>query len=109
MTWKVVYYQTKSGRYPVKEFLFEQDQTTHTRIRHSISLLGQKGPFLKPPYMKKLQPSLYELRVKSQVSIRIFYSPKRNTYFLLHAFKKKTQKTPKHELRTAIDRVKEII
>lgn len=109
MTWNVYYYQTKSGRYPVKDFMFEQDQKTHNRIRHSIFLLIQKGPLLKPPYMKKLQNNLYELRIKGQVAIRIFYSPKNRSYFLLHAFKKKSQKTPKHELRTAIDRMKDII
>ena len=109
MTWKVFYYQTESGRYPVKEFMFEQDKKTHTRIRHSITLLSQKGPFLKPPYMKKLQRDLYELRIKGQIAIRIFYSPKKDAYFLLHAFKKKTQKTPSRELKTAIDRMKEII
>lgn len=109
MTWKVIYYKTKSGKIPVEEFVNEQDDETQTRIRGLILLLGNNGPFLKPPYIKKLQTNLYELRIKSRILVRIFYSPKKNSYYLLHAFKKKSQKTPLKELRLAIDRMKDII
>jgi phage-related protein len=75
----------------------------------SIKILAEAGPFLKQPYMKKLLPNLYELRIKSSVAIRIFYSPRTNTYFLLHAFIKKTQKTPIRELKIAVDRMKQLL
>lgn len=109
MTWKVLYYQTKSGRLPVREFVDSLDYKTRARIKSSINLLGKIGPFLKPPYMKKLAPNLHELRIKTNIAVRIFYSPKHDVYYLLHAFKKKSQKTPPRELKTAIDRMKEII
>lgn len=58
--------------------------------------------------MKKIASKLYELRIVSKEQIRIFYTIFRNEYYLLHAFKKKTQKTPKKEIEIALDRIKEI-
>ena len=109
MAWKVNFFQTARGEYPVKEFLSMLDMNTHAKIALSIQLLIHKGPFLKPPYSKKLQDKLYELRISGSVAIRIFYTIQNGEYYLLHAFKKKTQKTPRQELKTALDRMKEII
>lgn len=109
MTWKVNFYQTPRGDYPVKEFMKEQDMLTRTRMAQSINLLAKGGPYLKPPYMKKLQDKLYELRIQGVIAIRIFYTVYEGNYYLLHAFKKKTQKTPLKELKVGLDRMKEII
>lgn len=109
MAWKVKFFQTARGDYPVQEFIKEQDQSTQTKIIHSIRLLIDYGPFLKPPDIKKIQDKLYELRISGKVAIRIFYTTHNNEYYLLHAFKKKSQKTPTREIKTALDRIKEII
>ena len=109
MAWKVNFFQTARGNYPVKDFIKEQDKPTRTKIGHSIRLLIDYGPFLKPPDIKKLQDKLYELRIPGKTAIRIFYTITGGEYYLLHAFKKKTQKTPAREIRVAIDRIKEII
>lgn len=53
-SWKVNFFQTARGDYPVKDFIEEQDKTTITRINLSIRLLIDYGPFLKPPDIKKL-------------------------------------------------------
>ncbi len=109
MAWKVNFYQTPRGDSPVEDFIREQDEETYAKILSYILLLKTHGPYLKPPYIKKLQSKLYELRISSRVAIRIFYSIAKNEYYLLHAFKKKTQKTPPKELKIAIDRMKEIL
>lgn len=109
MSWKVYFYQTKRKERPVEKFILEQNVSVQSRINQSIFLLKDRGPFLKPPYIKKLKGKLYELRIKGQIAIRIFYSPKNNAYYLLHAFKKKSQKTPLREIKIALDRTKEII
>lgn len=109
MVWKILFYHTKRGESPVEEFIRLLDATTYAKVIHTIDILAAEGPFLKPPYIKKLLPGLYELRIKSQIAIRIFYSSKDKVYYLLHVFKKKTQKTPKHELKIAVDRMKELI
>lgn len=108
-TWRVIFFQTARGNSPVEDFIKEQDEITYAKILGAIVLLRNGGPFLKPPYIKKLQDKLYELRISGVVAIRIFYSFKNEKYYLLHIFKKKSQKIPSKELKIAIDRMKEIV
>ena len=109
MAWKVLFFQTARGNSPVKEFITEQDPTIRSKIALSILLIKNQGPFLKPPYIKKLQDKLYELRISGTTQIRIFYTIHHSEYYLLHAFKKKSQKTPSKEFKIALDRMGKII
>jgi phage-related protein len=109
MTWKVKFFQTARRKYPVKDFAEKQTKATFAKIIRSVELLENYGPFIKPPYAKKIQNKLYELRIPGKDAIRIFYTMVNEAYFLLHAFKKKSQKIPKREVKTAVDRMKEII
>ncbi|MBI2086154.1 type II toxin-antitoxin system RelE/ParE family toxin [Candidatus Daviesbacteria bacterium] len=109
MAWKVLFLQTARGNSPVKEFVENQDKTTYMKLIHAIELLENGGPYLKPPYIKKLQDKLYELRISGKVAIRIFYTIINGEYYLLHAFKKKSQKTPSKELKVALDRARELV
>lgn len=109
MTWKVLFFQTPRGDSPVEDFIKEQDEATYAKILQSMRLLVNSGPFLKPPYIKKLQNKLYELRISGKVAIRIFYTIANNNYYLLHAFKKKSQKMSSKELKLALDRMKKIV
>lgn len=109
MTWKVYFFQTGRGDYLVKDFIDGLDKTTQTKVAKYIRLLINYGPYLKPPYIKKLQAKLYELRVTGKIAVRIFYTIFKGKYYLLHAFKKKSDKIPKSEFQIALDRLKEII
>ena len=109
MAWNVKIFQTSNGKYPVKEFIQKQDEVTQAKIAHSILLLKNNGPFLKPPFIKKLQSGVYELRIQGKNALRILYTMYNNEYYLVHAFKKKTQKMPQSEIKTAVDRIKELI
>lgn len=109
MAWKVHFFKTSRGDLPVKDFIKKQDKYLLTRTNLSIRLLINNGPYLKPPYSKKLQGKLYELRISGKIAVRIFYTIRNGEYFLLHAFKKKSQKTPLKELKTALDRMKELV
>ncbi len=109
MSWKVKFFQTARGDMPVKEFIDEQENTIQTKINSHLYLLSEYGPFLKPPYIKKLQHKLYELRITGMIAVRIFYTIVNAEYYLLHAIKKKTEKTPQKELKIALDRMKEIV
>ena len=68
------------------------------------------GPNLGEPHTKAMGEGLFELRLKGAEGIaRVFYCTivgKR--IFMLHAYVKKTQKTPKSELQLAINRMKEV-
>lgn len=54
MAWKVLFFQTARGDYPVKEFIEEQNKTIYAKILHSIELLENHGSSLRPPYSKKI-------------------------------------------------------
>ena len=109
MAWKVKFFQTARGNSPVEDFIKEQDKAAYAKVLQFILLLANNGPFLKPPYVKKLQDKLYELRISGKVAIRIFYTISNNEYYLLHVFKKKSQKTPSKELKVALDRMRELV
>lgn len=109
MAWKVKFFQTARGNYPVKEFVEDLDKPTGAKVASLINLLIDYGPHLKPPYIKKVQKRLYELRVPGKVAARIFYTITNGEYYLLHGFKKKSEKTPLKDIKTALDRAKSLI
>ena len=109
MQWKIRFFLTSRGDSLVADFIEEQDLATQTKITHTIELLETYGYQLKPPYSKKVYDGLYELRISGKVAIRIFYTFYKNEFFLLHVFKKKSQKLPMREIQTALDRKKELI
>jgi phage-related protein len=80
------------------------------RCDELLDLLEDHGPQLRSPHSKAMGDGLFELRPKSRSGIgRAFYcycSGKVIT--ILHAFVKKTQKTPKRELLLALQRLREV-
>lgn len=108
MTWEVKFFESQPRKYPVEDFIKEQDSPTIAKISHEIDLLKKHGPFLAMPHSKKIASDLYELRVRGTVEIRIIYTFRKSLIVLLHAFKKKGQKIPPKELKTAKHRLDSI-
>ena len=106
MSWKILLYETPLHAHPVEEFIQSLQKSTQAKVIRTIDLLGEFGNDLGAPYSKKLDSKLFELRIRGKEEIRIFYSfgPGRVAY-LLHGFKKKSQKTPKRELNLAKKRL----
>jgi len=73
-------------------------------------LLEEFGPSLRMPHSRALSDGLFELRVKGREGIgRQFYcflSGQR--IIILHSFVKKTQETPRRELKVALKHMKEV-
>jgi phage-related protein len=73
-------------------------------------LLAEHGPSLRLPHSRAFGDGLFELRPKGRSGIgRAFYCflvGKR--IIVLHAFIKKTQRTPDRELKLARQRLKEV-
>ncbi|KKR67489.1 MAG: Phage-related protein [Microgenomates group bacterium GW2011_GWA2_40_6] len=100
-------YFIRGGDNPVRDFLNENPKikTKAFRIFENIEEFGLVSAI---PHIKKLsgQP-LWEIRILGQDSARIIYATKvKSEITLLHAFKKKSKKTPPKEIRTALDRLK---
>jgi phage-related protein len=65
---------------------------------------------VREPYVKHLQQKLWEMRVKGQDGIAraIYVTVHERRIVILHAFRKKSQKTPRVAIQTALSRMKEI-
>ncbi len=68
------------------------------------------GPNLGLPHTEAIGDGLFELRLKGQEGIaRVFFCALAGRrVIVLHAFIKKTQKTPRREIETARVRMKEV-
>ena len=68
------------------------------------------GPDLGMPHTRSMGKGLFELRIKAAEGIaRIFFcTVVERKIVVLHQFVKKSEKTPKKELKTARNRMKEI-
>jgi phage-related protein len=80
-------------------------------VEQFISLLEEKGTEMPYKYCKKLAHSeLWELKVNYRTNTyRIFFFYHGRDIILLHAFSKKTDATPKGELKLAEKRMKELL
>jgi len=105
-------YETEGGRIPVKEFLDSLPRKHKTKAQFAIDLLAGYGQLLKEPFTKHLSGTkLKELRIQASPNIyRIFYLAHIDKKFvLLHGFTKKTEQTPRKEIRVAENRMNEYI
>lgn len=99
--WTIVTYETSRGKKPVNKFIRKQQPQARSKIIHSVRLLRQFGNMLGMPHSKMLGGGLYELRIRGKEELRIFYCFKQKTVYLLHIFKKQTEKTPQKDLDVA--------
>ncbi|GIW64592.1 MAG: hypothetical protein KatS3mg092_0525 [Patescibacteria group bacterium] len=105
MNWKILEFETNRGERPVADFIKKQQPQAIAKIIHLLDLLEIYGSFLGMPHAKKLDSNLYELRIRGKEEIRIIYTFIRRTIYLLSAFKKQKQKTPKKEIEIAKQRL----
>lgn len=82
-----------------------------SRYFRLADLMIEFGANLGMPHTRSIDNGLFELRVKSKEGIaRAFYCTKvGKRIIVLHVFVKKTQKTPKKELKIANKRMLEVL
>lgn len=85
----------------VEVFVSSLEERTVAKVLRVIDLLELFGHQLGMPHSKKVDHGLFELRIRGQQEIRIFYIFKNNKTILIHGFVKKSQKTPQKELKVA--------
>ncbi len=109
--WSVVFYQDARGGRPVMEFVESLDERTQARLRRSIEELRIRNVRATFPLVRHIEGKLWELREESQTNIfRLFYFffMGRRIVFV-HGFQKKSQKTPRREIETALRRMQEFV
>jgi phage-related protein len=111
--WKVILYTTEKNDNPVGDFIKSLSKKEAAKIYREIDLLEQNGIYLNFPHSSDIYgyKDLWDLRVKfSSNNIRIIYFLDiKNTFVLLHGFRKKTQRLPKRELEIAKARMENYI
>ena len=107
--WRIVFYRTPTGNRPVAEFLEEQDEETRDKILKALELLQERNTRASYPLVRPIAGKLWELRIEQRTNIyRVFYFFYTGKQIvLLHAFQKKTQKTPNREIQIAQKRMSE--
>ena len=89
----------------LEKFINNLDDRTIAKTLRTIDLLERFGHELSMPHSKKINNRIFELRVRGQQEVRIFYTYHKHVVVLLHGFIKKSQKTPRKELSIAVTRV----
>jgi phage-related protein len=111
--WEIEYYQTAAGSNPVAEFVDGLSPQAQAKFIRSVELLEQYGLLLREPWVKSIPnvPKLRELRFTSfgEIYRFFFFAVSGRKLIFLHAFKKKTQETPRRELQTAGARMKDYV
>ncbi len=106
MGWKIVY-EFSNKEKPVEDFIKSLDMKSISRVARTIDLLKDQGNLLRMPHSKKITKNIFELRIKGIESIRMLYAfGAKEVIYLLHGFKKKTQKIPLREIKLAENRIK---
>ena len=107
---EITFYRTRSGRYPVKEFLNTLSGRQATKVTWTLELIEELVS-VPQQYFKKLvnTEDIWEVRVKVGRDIfrllGFFDGPR--LVILDHAFAKKTQKTPRSDIDLAEQRKRE--
>jgi len=107
--WKIIYYISPSDENPVKDFLDKRPSVKLKALR-ILSHIKEYGLQTAIPHIKKLSGTpLWEIRILGDDSTRILYFTRQSKQIvLLHAFIKKTDKTPGKEISIALNRLGEL-
>ena len=85
----------------ITSFLDSLDVISRAKTLRMVRILSEFGHELHMPHSKSIGRGLYELRVRGNPQIRIFYAFSKSNIVLLHGFIKKSQKIPQKELQRA--------
>jgi phage-related protein len=104
-----LFYATATGRRPVREWLLTLTKDDRRVIGRDIQKVEFGWP-IGMPYCRPLERGLWEIR--SNLSggriARVVFCISGGEMILLHAFEKKTQKTPRRDIELALRRKMEI-
>ena len=99
------FYQSGSGRQPVREWLHRLDAASRQRLGRDLRQL-QLGWPVGMPLVRKLDKNLWELRSRLPVGIaRLLFTVHGRKIIALHGLIKKSKKLPLHDLNLALNRL----
>ncbi len=102
--YKVKFYRnSRTGKEPALDFIKSLDSKISSKISKYIEYLRVNGAYLDEPYSRHIEGKIRELRVDfSNNHYRLFYfCVIDKNIIILHAYLKKTKKTPINEILRA--------
>jgi phage-related protein len=110
--YKIKFYKDSlSGREPVADYICRLEERERNKVNKYLEFLRLSRGYLDEPYSRHLQGKIRELRVDFNNNYHriIYFTYFNKTIILLHAFLKKSQKTPSKEKEIAWSRYLNII
>lgn len=110
--YKIKFYRNSiNGKDVVRDYIRRLDKKDRSKIIKYIELLRSSGGHLDEPYSRHIRGKIRELRVDfSHNRYRIFYFTFiQKKIIILHAFLKKTKKTPENEIDRALKHYHDVI
>ena len=108
MAWKILFYESESGRSPVKKFLDNLQSKVQQKIFAYLKLLSEHGTELASNYLEKVKNGIWALRPEyGGNEYRIFFFMSDKKIILVHAILKNTRQLPKTDVKTAENRMEE--
>ncbi|MAG45012.1 hypothetical protein CL633_03960 [bacterium] len=92
----------------IVKFVNSLEKSAYAKTLRTIDLLEKFSHKLGMPHSKKILKNLYELRIRGKKEIRICYIFRKKQIILLHSFIKKSQKIPNKEIKTALQKLKNL-
>ena len=92
----------------IKDNLYSLERISLSKSLRLIDLLKLFGNKLGMPYSKKISSNIYELRIRGHQEVRILYCFYQKKAIIVHHFVKKSQKTPRKEIETALVRIAQL-
>src|SRR5438046_3094128 len=104
---RVLYYQSHSGRWPVRDYLLALPANEAAQIAAALERIAQRGLPSPGVTSRQIDGKLWELKFPIH---RLFYVVAPGpTMWLLHAYKKQGQRAPVREIEVARRRMKEVL
>jgi phage-related protein len=106
----LVFYQTTKGSSPVERYLRDQGEADRALLLEKLKAFCEEFPTLLTVSVKPLRGKIWEIRAAGTAGRqhRLLYAVVGREIVVLHAFTKKTQKTPPRDLKLAERRFREM-
>lgn len=103
------FYETAGGRLPVREWLLGLTRDDRRVVGTDLQKVEFGWP-IGMPYCRPLSGGLWEVRsdISDGRTARVIFCIVAGEMILLHAFVKKTQKTPQSDMSLALKRKREV-
>ena len=110
MKFTVEFYETASGKCPVKDFLDElkrSDSDDFTAVVAGLAKLRNRQ-YHRPPLSKALEEGLFELRHVGKLNTRVLYFfMKGRRIIAVHGIRNKAMKIPTRDFNLAMERMRD--